>query len=212
MWWQPVEPMRIGVDFDNTIGCYDAIFLAAARRAGLVDGAFRGGKQALRDAIRRTAEGDLAWQRLQARVYGLEIATAIMPGAAQTFLRRCRKAGHEVCVVSHKTEFGHHDPAQINLRQAALEWMTSQGLFRHDGYAIAPDRVYFETTRREKIERIAALDCRYFIDDLEEVLTDPAFPAGVTRLLLAEHPGAADTAIHCKGWQDVARVVFGECD
>ena len=47
---------------------------------------------------------------------------------------------------------------------------------RSDGYGITSDRVFFEATRADKIARIAALDCSFFIDDLEGVLSDPAFP------------------------------------
>jgi hypothetical protein len=203
--------LRIGVDFDNTIAGYDAVFRAAALRAGLLDPHFRGGKQAVRDALRLLPGGELEWQKLQGQVYGAHMPSAVMLDGADAFLRRCREARHEVVVVSHKSEYGHHDPSRVNLRRAALEWMTAQGFFRADGYAIATDRVFFESTRADKIARIAALDCTYFIDDLEEVLSDPAFPDGVTRVLLAERVnGSAVHAIHCRTWRDVTGVVFGE--
>ena len=51
--------------------------------------------------------------------------------------------------------------------------------------AIPESNVYFESTRAEKIERIIALSCTHFIDDLEEVFDDPAFPSNVERLLLS---------------------------
>jgi hypothetical protein len=51
--------------------------------------------------------------------------------------------------------------------------------------------VYFEGTRTEKIARIVALGCTHFIDDLEEVFDDPAFPSGVERLLLTMTEGVS---------------------
>ena len=51
--------LRIGLDFDNTIITYDAVFLAAARKWGLVDVNFTGGKQAIRDTIRSLPDGEL---------------------------------------------------------------------------------------------------------------------------------------------------------
>lgn len=204
-------PLRIGVDFDNTIAGYDAVFLAAAVHAGLLAPGFRGGKQAVRDALRLQVDGELAWQRLQGQVYGAHMASAVMLDGVGEFLRRCRKAEHEVFIVSHKSEYGHHDPARINLRHAALAWMTAQGFFRPDGYGVTTDRVFFEATRTDKIARIAALNCGFFIDDLEEVLSDPAFPDGVTRVLLAERAnGDARSLIHCRTWRDVTGVVFRE--
>ena len=174
--------LRIGIDFDNTIAGYDAVFLAAALDAGLLAPGFRGGKQALRDALRLQPDGELTWQRLQGQVYGAHMASAVMLEGVDEFLRRCREAKYEVFIVSHKSEYGHHDPARVNLRHAALAWMTAQGFFRPDRYGMTSDRVFFEATRADKIARIAALDCSIFIDDLKEVLSDSAFPDGMARV------------------------------
>jgi hypothetical protein len=202
---------RIGIDFDNTIVGYDEIFVEVARREGLVPPGFQGRKQALRDAVRRTPDGEFAWQRLQGRVYGAEIASAVMFEGVDAFLRLCREADADVFIVSHKTEFGHHDPSRINLRQAAAEWMTARGFFRPDGFGIAAQRLFFEGSRQEKIDRIAALQCSHFIDDLEEVLCDPGFPRHVTRILFAQEVnGAAAEVVWCKTWREISEVVFGE--
>ena len=45
--------------------------------AGLVDAQFSGGKQTLRDRLRRLPEGELAWQKLQGRVYGAHMPLAV---------------------------------------------------------------------------------------------------------------------------------------
>ena len=47
----------------------------------------------------------------------------------------------------------------------------------------ARERVFFEDTRADKIARIKAIGCEVFIDDLEEVFVDPAFPDGIDRIL-----------------------------
>lgn len=198
--------LRIGIDFDNTIITYDEVFCAAAERDGLIEHGFAGRKQAVRDAIRLLPDGELAWQRLQGQVYGKGIAAATLMPGIKAFLRRCQRQGCAVSIVSHKTEYGHFDPERVNLRQAALDWMTAQNLF--DGsHAIAPQDVYFESTRKEKLARIASLSLTHFIDDLEEVLTDPAFPSGVARVLLGETATDARFAV-CRCWQEVERKVF----
>ena len=71
------------------------------------------------------------------------------------FLRRCRQNNVPVVIVSHKTEFGHHDPSASICAMRRGHWMTEHGFFRASGYGIAPDAVYFETTRQDKIARIA---------------------------------------------------------
>jgi len=140
-------PMRIGIDFDNTLIGYDDVFLAAARARDLLSARFTGNKQAVRDAIRLLPDGELAWQRLQGYVYGKGIGGAVMFEGVDGFLRQCRAAGHGVFIVSHKTEHGHYDPSRVNLREAALGWMEAQGFFAPDIYAIQRENVFFESSR-----------------------------------------------------------------
>jgi hypothetical protein len=203
-----VVPLRIGLDFDNTLITYDDVFLAMARERGLTPADFNGRKQAIRDNIRLLPDGEYSWQQLQGYVYGRGVARASMFDGVGSFLQQCKKHGVPVVIVSHKTEFGHHDPARVNLRQAALDWMTTHGFFNEHG--IARENVYFESTREEKIARIASLDCSHFVDDLEEVLTDSEFPKSVERILFAEsEPGTLpESIIVCPTWRDVEQQVF----
>jgi hypothetical protein len=201
--------LRIGIDFDNTIISYDDVFRSAAKQSGLVDSDFSGSKQAVRDAIRLLPDGELAWQRLQGQVYGKGIAGAKMVAGVEAFLRRCRDEGCTVAVVSHKTEYGHFDTDRVNLRNAALDWMAGQGLLNGDR-GIARANVYFESTRAEKLNRIAVLSLTHFIDDLPEVLTDPDFPPQAERILLAgQMQSAAAPYVCCSTWCDVERQIFG---
>lgn len=204
--------LHIGIDFDNTIITYDEVFCAEAKRSALIDSRFVGSKQAIRDAIRLLPEGELAWQRLQGRVYGKGIVgAAVMPGV-EAFLSRCKAKGCAVSVVSHKTEFGHYDPDRVNLRRAALDWMQANGLL-DNVRAIPAANVYFEGTRAEKLRRIGSLGLTHFIDDLEEVLTDPDFPPRIRRILFASGtaPAAAPYAI-CPTWAAVEQQIFAEAE
>jgi len=88
-----------------------------------------------------------------------------------------------VFIVSHKTEHGHFDDTQVNLRDAALSWMTRNRIIGSDGTAILESEIFFTSTRREKLDRIRSLECTHFIDDLEEVLADPLFPEWTERIL-----------------------------
>jgi len=204
-----ISGMRIGIDFDNTVIAYDQVFCAAAKQCGLIGPDFVGSKQAVRDAIRLLPDGELAWQRLQGQVYGKGIGGATLIPGVDAFLRRCRAEGSTVSIVSHKTEYGHYDPERVSLREAARKWMTVNGLL--DGeFGIPSSNVFFEGTRAEKLARIAELSCTHFIDDLEEVLLDPAFPAKVQRILLSEHEGPKSCGpyIVCATWRDVEDRIF----
>jgi hypothetical protein len=200
--------LRIGIDFDNTIIAYDEVFCATAKSHGLVGSGFTGRKQAVRDSIRLLPGGELAWQRLQGQVYGKGIGQATMVPGVEAFLRRCKAEHATVVIVSHKTEYGHHDPDRVNLRKAALDWMAAQGLFEN-AHAIPPENVYFEGARAEKLKRIAALSLTHFVDDLEEVLTDPGFPPDVARILFSSDASSATGPYAvCPTWRDIERRVF----
>jgi hypothetical protein len=203
--------LRLGIDFDNTLIAYDGVFRAEARARGLLPAGFRGNKRAVRDAIRRLPDGEIAWQRLQGYAYGQGIGAAAMFAGVDRFLRRCRQAGHTVFIVSHKTEHANYDPARVNLRAAALAWMEARGFFDPRKYGIARANVFFEGTRADKLARIAALGCTHFVDDLVEVLTDRAFPPHVERVLFdaaGDEPPAGLRA--CASWRDIAAALLPE--
>ena len=162
-----MTPKRIGIDFDNTIVTYDEVFCAVAKLSGLIDPAFVGNKQEVRDAIRTLPGGELAWQRLQGRVYSKGIADAKMIDGFEAFLHRCRVERCATMIVSHKTEYGHFDPDRVSLRDAARSWMTAQGLL-DSKCGLPTANVFFESTRSEKLARIASLSCTHFVDDLKK--------------------------------------------
>lgn len=203
------SPLRIGIDFDNTIIAYDQVFSAAAKLGGLIGADFVGGKQAVRNSIRLLPDGEQTWQRLQGQVYGRGISGATLIPGVNAFLRRCRAEGCTVSIISHKTEYGHYDPERINLRDAARLWMTTNGVVEGE-FGIPSSNIFFEGSRSEKLARIAALSCTHFIDDLEEILLDPAFPANVERILFSgrEEPNSAAPYFVCANWREIEDRIF----
>jgi hypothetical protein len=205
------QAMRIGVDFDNTLCDYDQVFVAAAKTRQLIDAGFIGSKQAVRNHIRQSPGGEIAWQRLQGHVYGSGIAGAFLFDGVGEFLMACRHHGCDVFVVSHKTQFGHYDPQRVDLRQAALGWMGDHGFFDEARFGLHHARVFFENTRAAKLKRIRSIGCTHFIDDLIEVFTDAGFPQGVHPILFSAVPGAAEElpgATVCPTWRHIAKAIF----
>ena len=201
--------MRIGIDFDNTLIDYTDVFVAAARERGLIGDTVGASKRDVRDAIRRLPDGEVTWQRLQGHVYGRAITGARMFAGAGEFLRACHRRDAAVFIVSHKTRYGHYDPARVDLREAAIRWMAAHGCFRPEEGGIPRENVFFADDRAAKLARIAALDCSHFIDDLEEVFADPGFPAGVTRILFGAD-GDARVDFTCASWAEITMAVFGD--
>lgn len=204
--------MRIGLDFDNTIICYDGVFLDTAVRQGLVPSGFQGNKQEVRDAIRLLPEGEIRWQKLQGFVYGRGIGGAHPFEDLDRFLRRARARGDTVLIISHKTEFGHYDPERVSLRDAARGWMRDQRFFSADGYGIDAADVHFASTRAEKLAQIEQARCDIFIDDLEEVLDDPQFPEGPERILFSSMQGDGPPRDYrvLPSWAAIGDYVFDE--
>jgi hypothetical protein len=181
--------VRIGIDLDNTIINYERAFANAATALGLTrtGGA---GKTELRDRIRELDAGEEQWMRVQAQVYGPAIDEAVPYDGVEAFFERAHAYGVPIVIVSHKSEFAAAAPHGTNLRTAARAWLEARG-FVHAG---VPE-LYFESTRREKCERIASTGCTLFIDDLTEVFEDPAFPRGVERWLFAPAGPDAHAAV-----------------
>ena len=202
--------VSVGLDFDNTIACYDFVFPEVAADLGLVTASWQGGKQQLRDYVRTLPNGEEWWQRIQGRVYGRYMHRAVLfPGAAE-FLLRCRVRGARVSIVSHKTMFGHFDPDKIPLREAALQWMDQQGFFSGPQFGLRTEDVYFAETREEKLRQIEDRACDIFVDDLIEVLAEPEFPRGTRRILYSpgtESQTNPDIEV-CGSWKEIGDAVF----
>ncbi|MDA9548057.1 hypothetical protein ACVWYQ_001757 [Bradyrhizobium sp. USDA 3397] len=202
--------VRIGIDFDNTIICYDKVFAAAARQRGLVPEGWDGLKTDVRDFLRSRAGGELAWQGLQGFVYGKGIGGAEINPGVREFLAACRKAGASVHIVSHKTQFGHQDPDRVDLREAARGWLKSAGLIDTADAAISAGNVHFEDTLAAKVERLASLQLDIFIDDLVDVFEQPHFPKATRSILFTQ--SQPPYPAHCEPlatWADIHRGVFG---
>lgn len=201
--------VRIGIDFDNTIICYDKVFADVARQRALVPDGWTGLKTDVRDHLRSRPGGELSWQGLQGFVYGRGIGGAeIFPGVRE-FLAACRKTGSSVYIVSHKTRFGHQDPDRVDLREAARGWLKGAGLIDARDSALAAGDIYFEDTLAAKVDRLASLKLDVFIDDLVDVFEQPHFPKAIRSILFTQsqppHPG------HCEPiatWADIRRGVF----
>src|SRR5882757_3739935 len=154
--------MRIGIDFDNTIACYDGVFHAAALERGLIPSEL--GRDHLNDAGRNDD-----FTELQGYIYGARMdLVAPYPGVAGFVASAC-KTGHELFVVSHKTRHPLLGP-KYDMHAAARGFLSTHGLMGEGALQIDPSRVFFELTKEEKIARAAVIRCEIFIDDLPEIL------------------------------------------
>lgn len=189
---------HLGIDLDHTLIRYDQLLLACARDAGWYDGPALN-KEALKDHLRKTLgahAGERAWQTLQSQAYGPRIRQAeLFPGALET-LTELRSKDWRISIVSHKSSHSHQHP-EIAFHQPALEFLSFNGFF--DKLGISENSVYFAPDRQGKLAQIKSLDLDFFVDDLTEVLADPAFPARTHAL----HFGRQNWPLAFTHWQDL---------
>ncbi len=209
-----MSELIVGVDFDNTLVSYDELIYEAALERCLIEPNIEKTKRSVRDCIRQQKDGrgEIEWQRLQALVYGPEMARARPVAGALECLAQLRSRNIPIFVVSHKTEFANYDETQTSLRGAALGWMTDHRFFEVDGLGLDPDRVFFADTREMKIQRIQKLGCTHFIDDLEEVFLEASFPPNVRRILFTQtepNDPIADVVV-LASWEAISDYLLGE--
>jgi len=173
--------MHLGVDFDNTIVCYDALFHKVAYEQGLIPTDVPVNKSDVRNYLRRV-DKEAAWTEMQGYVYGGRMSEAApYPGVLEFFLA-CRAAGIPTSIVSHKTRHPFLGKP-YDLHAAAIAWLEQQGFFDAARIGLPRENVYFELTKPAKLERIGQCGCTHFIDDLPEFLGEPGFPVPVERIL-----------------------------
>ena len=174
-------PLVIGVDFDNTIVCYDALFHKVCRERGLIPEHVPANKSDVRNHLRRVGRED-DWTEIQGYVYGARMAEAAPFPGVKEFFRACRAADAALSIISHKTQFPFMGE-RYDLHRAALEWLERQGFFDRAGVGLPRENVHFELTKQAKLDRVGARGCTHFIDDLPEFLAEPGFPAPTRRIL-----------------------------
>jgi len=199
-----------GIDFDNTIISYDVALAGIARERGLADLPPGASKKAIRDEIRRRPDGENEWRECQGLLYGARMNQAELIAGAADFFRLCAQREAPVYIISHKTTFSPFDPGGVNLQETARAWMASHGFFTAAGFGLPPSHVFFEESREGKINRIAALDCTHFVDDLEEVFLETLFPARTRRILYEPGRETAPPAgvMLARHWNEISRAIF----
>lgn len=202
--------LRIGIDFDNTIACYDQAFLEVAALLGIQSVENCSTKFEVKREIQSRTDGDIGWQRLQGQVYGKHMLRATAFPGIHEFIYLANIRGHEVFVVSHKSEFGHFDPERVPLRGQALRWLENNKFINDSEYYLKKENVFFESTRQDKIHRIRNLVCTHFIDDLIEFFEEPEFPSNMNKVLFSPSGSHHVTGNTTAGsWRDVTAQILG---
>ena len=176
----PTAKIKLGLDFDNTIVCYNRAIAVLADELFDLPPEVPRTKLGLRDHL-RGANREPEWTAFQGELYGPGMSHAEpFDGAIETMLQMVA-AGHDLVIVSHRSRRPYAGEPH-DLHSAAHNWVAerlqSAGLFAEDD-----ESVNFLETLEEKVARIDELGCQAFLDDLPEVLRSPGFPAGAMGIL-----------------------------
>ena len=199
------SPARIclGIDLDNTIINYENLFSRVAIDLGLLPESMRRASKAdVKRALSQDNDGH-DWMRLQGQVYGQYVSQAKpYTGALETLRSLTANPDLRVCIVSHKTRYGHFDETRADLRDAAMDWLAAHELVGSNSAGVDERDIFFTDSREEKIGVVGNLGCRAVVDDLIEVLTHSAFPATSRRILFAPNSriSPTDDILVCRSW------------
>ena len=201
--------LYIGLDFDNTVVCYDDVIHRAAVERGLIPPETPPVKKIVRDQLRALGRED-DWTKLQGYVYGPGMKGAMAYPGVLDFLDRCKTEGMKVAIISHKTKSPYAGP-DYDLHEFALEWLRENGIIGGKVNSLLHGQVFFELTKEDKINRIIEQKCTHFVDDLQEFLEEPGLPSDLIKILF--DPGltcsTANQLTVCSSWQNVAMQFFG---
>lgn len=196
----------IGIDFDNTIICYDNVFHTLALKYNLISPDFPKNKEKIRNFLRNINK-EQEWTALQGEVYGKKMLEAQpFPGIKNFFKTVCEHE-YKLSIVSHKTLYPYIGP-KYNLHEAAYQWLEQNQFFS----LIKREQVYLEPTKSEKCNRILANQCTHFIDDLPEFLLDQDFPKTVHKLWFAPQENETrkeySSLIKYSSWNAISNYFF----
>ncbi|MDX8414502.1 MAG: hypothetical protein R8J85_10500 [Mariprofundales bacterium] len=153
----------------------------------------------------KEAEQEPLWTELQGCVYGTRMNDALPYPGIIAFLKEAKRRHIILTIISHKTKHPVIGP-QYDLHQAARSWIGNH-LVDQETPLIPHSHIFFEISQEKKIQRLSAMQCDYFIDDLPEILSHPLFPTQCQRILFdpdSHHQPHSSYAIQTSLWQNMA--------
>ena len=200
--------MLIGLDFDNTIVCYDKAIARLADEFFDLPHDLPRTKLALRDFLRETNR-EAEWTAFQGEVYGPGLKYAEPFEDSIASMKKLKSLSYRLCIVSHRTKWPYKG-FLYDLHSHAQEWIERVLLPEN----IFEDRsIFFFETKQEKIEAIKQLNCSMFLDDMPEILENSSFPPATRGILFKpsdERYGFDDRNIDqsvCRHWADFPSLI-----
>ena len=195
---------KIGIDFDNTIVFYDDLFHKIATEEKLIPSNFPSSKLLIRDYLRKKNKEEF-FTLLQAEVYGKRILEASPAPNVDLAIKKIIDNGFDVSIISHKSLNPYKGP-KYNLHEAAMSWLEKNKFFEEKKVGLSEKNVFFNLTKEEKVNKIEAIGCDYFIDDLPEILS--LIQKRTTKILYSPNNNFnQNDYIILKKWDDLIKIL-----
>ena len=173
--------MNIGIEFDKTLIHYDPLLHQLACARELIPESTPVTIQAVKAALlKQDLEAD--WLELQSEVLGEDILLVKPYAGAVDFFRMAHEQSITLTIISEKPR---HPPknSDCDLHVAVHKWLDHYGFTSPEDINLSPEMVFLELSDTDKLQRIAALGCDFFIDNDFSFLDMPGFPMSVRRIL-----------------------------
>ena len=195
--------INLGLDFDNTLVSYDSLFRKAAIEKKLIPNNFPKSKKLIREYLRERDQEDL-FTLLQGEIYGVRIFEASQTEGMFSALKNLTNRGINLYIISHKTK-NPYKGISYDLHNSALDWLHKNLFFEKSGVNISRENVYFEDTKEKKVQRIEAIGCSHFIDDLPEI--HQMLPSKIKRILYSKKEVDKFSGITMKHWNNLEGII-----
>ena len=160
--------MRIGIDFDNTIVCYDnAIKELSGKLCGLPDDLPR--EKLHLKIFLKDQKRDQEWTSFQGELYGPGMKLATPFNGVIEAMIALQENGHTLNIISHRSRFPYAG-TMYDLHSFAKRWI--QDNLKEHGLFLNDSDVYFHEEKHQKISRAINLKVDAFVDDLVEILDE----------------------------------------
>ena len=167
-----LERKIIGLDFDNTIVCYDQAIRLVAHKMFNIDFPKNTKKESVKKFLVEN-HGEDFWTTFQGYLYGPGMDSAKPYAGVLNSLLKLQKL-FEIVIVSHRTIHPYRGE-RYNLHEFAKKWL-ERNLQIKGIELVSSENIFFMESLDLKLKKIGSLGCSFFIDDLPKVIKNNGFP------------------------------------
>jgi len=164
--------MRIGLDFDNTIVCYDEAIIRLAEKIFDLPKELALTKTGLRDYLRRQGR-EPDWTSFQGELYGPGMKFAQPYNGCIEAINKLLRDGHTFFIISHRSKHP-YGGQNYDMHAHARNWINTVLYSRIRTWVLeeSHENTFFMETKQDKLQKIKELRIDYFLDDLPEMVDE----------------------------------------